>query len=131
MFKTLSAETAVTETVQQGIFLIPETPTIGAAISLADSAAMSLDSLLSQNAIRHELFVSEVDESVCGGCGTCIKTCIFHAAEIDPGPETFLHEHQALRGMRQLRVRLSHRGPGPDQRQHELLSVGDQDPLHL
>jgi len=84
LFKTLSAETAVTETVQQGIFLIPETPTISAASSLADSAAMSLDSLLSQNAIRHELFVSEVDESVCGGCGTCIKTCMFHAAEIDP-----------------------------------------------
>lgn len=83
-FKTMSADTAVTETVQHGIFLIPESQTIAAAISLADSAAMSLDSLLSQNAIRHELFVSEVDESVCGGCGTCIKTCIFHAAEIDP-----------------------------------------------
>jgi len=83
-FKTMSADTAVTETVQQGIYLITETQTIAAAISLADSAAMSLDSLLSQNAIRHELFVSEVDESVCGGCGTCIKTCIFHAAEIDP-----------------------------------------------
>ena len=83
-FKTLSAETTVTETVQQGIHLIPECQTISTAISLADSAAMSLESLLSQNAIRHELFVSEVDESVCGGCGTCIKTCIFHAAEIDP-----------------------------------------------
>jgi len=84
LFKNVSAETAVTETVQQGIFLIPATQPLSSAIALSDSAAMSLDSLLSSNAIRHELFVSEVDEAVCGGCGTCIKTCIFHAAEIDP-----------------------------------------------
>jgi heterodisulfide reductase subunit A-like polyferredoxin/coenzyme F420-reducing hydrogenase delta subunit len=84
LFKTLSSDTAVTETVQQGIFLIPEQQTLASAIAMADSAAMSCDALLSRNAIKHELFVSQVDEDVCGGCGTCIKTCIFHAAEIDP-----------------------------------------------
>lgn len=84
LFKGLSSDTAVTETVQQGIFLIPEQQSLSTAIAMADSAAMSLDALLSRNAIKHELFVSEVDEAVCGGCGTCIKTCIFHAAEIDP-----------------------------------------------
>jgi len=84
LFKTLSSDTAVTETVQQGIFLISEQQSLSNTISMADSAAMSCDALLSRNAIRHELFVSQVDEAVCGGCGTCIKTCIFHAAEIDP-----------------------------------------------
>lgn len=83
-FKTIFSETAVTETAQQGIYLLVESATLTATIAFADSAAMSLDSLLSQNSIRHELFVSEVDEKVCGGCGTCIKTCIFHAAELDP-----------------------------------------------
>lgn len=83
-FKTILSDTAVTETVQQGMFLIPEAATLTTTLAFADSTAMSLDSLLNQNSIKHELFVSEVDADVCGGCGTCIKTCIFHAAELDP-----------------------------------------------
>ncbi len=131
LFKTLSADTAVTETVQQGIYLIPETQSISAAISLADSAAMSLDSMLSQNAIRHELFVSEVDESVCGGCGTCIKTCMFHAAEIDPVRKLSSTNIKRCVGCGNCVSACPTGAPGPDQRQHRLLSVGHQDPLDL
>lgn len=83
LFKTLSSETAVTETTRQGIFLISHLTALNNVVAFADSAAMSLDSLLSKNIIKHELYVSEVDENVCGGCGTCIKTCIFHAVEFD------------------------------------------------
>ncbi|MBI5833992.1 MAG: hydrogenase iron-sulfur subunit [Armatimonadetes bacterium] len=33
--------------------------------------------------LRHTILMSEVDAEVCGGCGTCVKTCAFHAASID------------------------------------------------
>lgn len=82
-FKTAISDTSVTETVNPGIFLIPHGIPFASVLSFADSAAMSLDALLSRHSIRHELFVSEVNEEICGGCGTCIKTCIFHAAEMD------------------------------------------------
>ncbi|MDA8082153.1 MAG: hydrogenase iron-sulfur subunit [Nitrospiraceae bacterium] len=82
-FRNVMSDTAVTETVNPGIFLIPPGPHLSHTIASADSAAMSLDALLSKNSVNHELFVSEVDQEVCGGCGTCIKTCIFKASEID------------------------------------------------
>lgn len=85
-FKPLISDTSTVETSNQGIFVIPyvkDTP-LSYIIALSDSASTLTDSLLSKKEIEHELFVSEVDEEVCGGCGTCIKTCIFHAAELDP-----------------------------------------------
>jgi heterodisulfide reductase subunit A-like polyferredoxin/coenzyme F420-reducing hydrogenase delta subunit len=82
-FKPLISDTAVTETVNPGIFLLSHGVPMNAAVAMADSAAMSLDTLLHRHSLRHELFVSEVNEEICGGCGTCIKTCIFHAAEMD------------------------------------------------
>lgn len=83
-FKNVLSDTSVTETSSAGIFLVPHDGSLATAAALADSAALSLDSLLSGHSIQHELFVSEVNADICGGCGTCIKTCIFHAAEIDP-----------------------------------------------
>lgn len=83
-FRNLLSETALTETAQPGIFLIPHGLKTAESPAYADSAAICLDSLLGRSAIHHELFVSEVDAEVCGGCGTCIKTCIFRAAELDP-----------------------------------------------
>lgn len=85
-FKNLLSDTATVETAQPGIFMIPRTDDIplSGIISLADSANTAVNRLLSHGDIQHELFVSEVDSEVCGGCGTCIKTCIFHAAELDP-----------------------------------------------
>ncbi len=82
--KNAYSDTSVTETSNPGIFLIAHDIAPAAVLAVADSAAMSLDSLLSRHSIKHELFVSEVDADICGGCGTCIKTCMFHAAELDP-----------------------------------------------
>jgi F420-non-reducing hydrogenase iron-sulfur subunit len=84
-FRNLISETATVETAQAGIFMIPHTEgrSLSTMISLADSANTIVNKLLGHGDIQHELFVSEVDKEVCGGCGTCIKTCIFHAAEID------------------------------------------------
>ncbi|MDP3111721.1 MAG: hydrogenase iron-sulfur subunit [Thermodesulfovibrionales bacterium] len=85
-FVPIISDTATVETVNPGIVVIPFTKNapLPHIIALSDSASTLLDSLLSKKEIEHELFVSEVDEKVCGGCGTCIKTCIFHAAELDP-----------------------------------------------
>lgn len=85
-FTNILSDTVTVETAQKGIFLIPfgaESSLTSAAL-YADSAVTAVNSLLGHGDIQHELFVSEVDREVCGGCGTCIKTCIFHAAEIDP-----------------------------------------------
>lgn len=82
-FKNLLSDTTTVETAQPGIFMIPPADKLSKSISLADSANTAVNKLLTRGDIQHELFVSEVDEQVCGGCGTCIKTCIFHAAELD------------------------------------------------
>lgn len=85
-FKPVISDTSTAETVNPGMVVIPfnKDASLSHIIALSDSASTLLDSLLSKKEIEHELFVSEVDETVCGGCGTCIKTCIFHAAKLDP-----------------------------------------------
>lgn len=51
---------------------------------LVYASVLRLTSLLNKNEIIHENLISDVDENVCGGCGTCVKTCMFHASKIDP-----------------------------------------------
>ena len=53
-------------------------------ISAASTAVLSLITILDKNEIQHPVLVSEVDENVCGGCGTCVKTCAFSASSLDP-----------------------------------------------
>ncbi|MEK7705732.1 MAG: hydrogenase iron-sulfur subunit [Myxococcota bacterium] len=48
-----------------------------------DSAVLALEGLLEQREVRHDLLVAAVHDDLCGGCGTCVKTCVFHAARID------------------------------------------------
>lgn len=52
-------------------------------VSGASRTVLSLTSLLDANEIAHSLLISAVDEKVCGGCGTCVKTCAFAASNID------------------------------------------------
>ncbi|MFC1562551.1 hydrogenase iron-sulfur subunit [candidate division KSB1 bacterium] len=49
----------------------------------AGIAVLSLTTILDRNEIEHRVLISEVDENVCGGCGTCVKTCAFSASSID------------------------------------------------
>jgi len=49
----------------------------------AGIAVLSLTTILDKNEIKHRVLISEVDEKVCGGCGTCVKTCAFSASSID------------------------------------------------
>jgi heterodisulfide reductase subunit A-like polyferredoxin/coenzyme F420-reducing hydrogenase delta subunit len=49
----------------------------------ARAAVLTLTTLLDQGEILHSVRVSAVDENVCGGCATCVKTCAFSAAGMD------------------------------------------------
>ena len=100
LFKTLNNDTLCVETKDPGITVIRESINAGTCShveknsvcttelreisNLVNSAVLHLTAFLSQNEIIHESLISEVDENVCGGCGTCVKTCMFHASKIDP-----------------------------------------------
>ena len=53
-------------------------------VAAASTATTVLDGILSANEIAHPLLVTEVDRTLCGACGTCVKTCAYHACSIDP-----------------------------------------------
>jgi len=50
----------------------------------ASQAVLFITTMLDKNELKHPIWVSEIDENVCGGCGTCVKTCAFSASTIDP-----------------------------------------------
>jgi F420-non-reducing hydrogenase iron-sulfur subunit len=74
------------ETREPGIWFIPfreDGDFLAAETSAASVAVVSLTALLDRNEIEHSVLISEVDEAVCGGCGTCVKTCAFSASSMD------------------------------------------------
>jgi len=82
---TRNNSTMASWTREDGVFVVSTPETDLRAQSQAASAATGmLDVLLSQNEIRHPLQITEVDTAACGACGTCVKTCAFHANRIDP-----------------------------------------------
>lgn len=74
------------ETVDPGIMVVPvrsgESP-IRDRVAVADSAAMVLVLRLSQPQTYHYHETSKVDEALCGGCATCVRTCAFGACYLD------------------------------------------------
>ncbi len=58
--------------------------TINESIVDGYAAASSISRVLSGDEITQFIVISDVDESVCGGEGICVKTCFFHACSIDP-----------------------------------------------
>jgi heterodisulfide reductase subunit A-like polyferredoxin/coenzyme F420-reducing hydrogenase delta subunit len=84
-FTSINSTNFPVQTIESGIVIIPGSLEDGLErlVAQADSAALSLISLLDQDELVHELAISRVDEDVCGGCGTCVKTCIFHASQLD------------------------------------------------
>lgn len=54
-----------------------------AEMSGASVAVLSLSTILDASEIAHPLLITAVNENVCGGCGTCVKTCAFSASSID------------------------------------------------
>lgn len=86
-FRVKNPNTLPVQTKDEGKVVIPAHNADGRffreEIAYADSAALSLQIVLSRNFIQHPLVVSELDSSLCGGCGTCVRTCAFKASSID------------------------------------------------
>jgi len=82
----LTMDSRMVETIEEGIFIIPNLETLDMLmrVALADAASLAVINLLEQPELLHKNLVSEVDESKCGGCGTCVKTCSFQASTVDP-----------------------------------------------
>ena len=57
--------------------------TINESIIDGYAAATGISRVLSGNEITQFVTISDVDESICGGEGICVKTCYFHACSID------------------------------------------------
>ncbi|PKL75470.1 MAG: hypothetical protein CVV27_15225, partial [Candidatus Melainabacteria bacterium HGW-Melainabacteria-1] len=90
--RSLDPHTHPAETVDAGIMVVPlrdESARIANKVSGADSAAMALVLKLSQTRAVHLVDVSRVDEDLCGGCASCVKTCAFGACTI--GDDGFSH----------------------------------------
>ena len=75
---------AIGSTMNPGVWFIPtkKESTFDSAMSGASVAVLSLTTLLDRDVIEHAELITEVDESACGGCGTCVKTCAFSASSI-------------------------------------------------
>jgi len=74
------------ETVDPGIMVVPtrsDDVLERDVVAAADSAAMAFMLKLSQPRTVHFQDTSAVDETLCGGCATCVRTCAFGACSLD------------------------------------------------
>jgi heterodisulfide reductase subunit A-like polyferredoxin/coenzyme F420-reducing hydrogenase delta subunit len=84
--RALSPATHPAETVDPGIMVVPVRGSDAPEreqVSAADSAAMALVLRLSQPTTIHYADTSAVNELLCGGCATCVRTCAFGACSLD------------------------------------------------
>jgi len=85
--RSVQPSTHPSETIDPGIMVVPlrdSEDSLKSKVAAADSAAMALVLKLSQPHSTHYFDVSAVDETLCGGCASCVKTCAFGACTIDP-----------------------------------------------
>lgn len=95
--RSINPATHPAETVEPGLMVIPPVvePTLRNRVAAADSAAMALVLRLSRPETEHYVLTSKVDESLCGGCASCVKTCAFGACTL--GEEDGLSHVEARR----------------------------------
>ncbi len=80
------------ETVDDGVMVMPlrkEGAQESDKIAAADAAVMALVLKLSHDTVVRYRHTSVVDETLCGGCATCVRTCAFGACYI--GDDGFSH----------------------------------------
>ena len=73
-------------TKDQGVWFVPrrvQREPLSEITTRARAVVLSLTTVLDSRELAHPVLVSEIDETVCGGCGTCVKTCAFAASGID------------------------------------------------
>ena len=85
--RSINPSTHPAETVESGLMVVPpfgeSEHAVRDQVAAADSAAMALALRLSQPETVHYVQTSSVDESLCGACASCVKTCAFKACYID------------------------------------------------
>jgi F420-non-reducing hydrogenase iron-sulfur subunit len=84
--RSIQPSTHPAETVDPGIMVVAgqgAEQTTRDRVAVADAAALALVLQLSRPTITHFHDVSHVDELLCGGCASCVKTCAFGACSID------------------------------------------------
>ncbi|MHC4858627.1 MAG: hydrogenase iron-sulfur subunit, partial [Planctomycetota bacterium] len=98
----LDETSARCQTQERGIFLINppggEDGGVSQGIIAADAAAAIVTNLLSASEIRHRVTVSCVEEELCGGCGACVKTCMFRAVTLAGIPPVSHIDSRRCRG---------------------------------
>lgn len=90
--RSIDPDTHPSETIDPGIMVVPVRESRDRTrekVAAADSAAIALVLRLSQPTTVHHLDVSSVDETLCGGCASCVRTCAFGACSI--GEDGYSH----------------------------------------
>lgn len=90
--RSIDPDTHPSETIDPGIMVVPVRSSgdrTREKVAAADSAAMALVLQLSQPTTTHYMDVSQVDETLCGGCASCVRTCAFGACSL--GEDGFSH----------------------------------------
>ncbi len=83
--RSIDPMTHPAETIDPGVMVLPQgaaDPSMSERVSAGDSAAMALVLRLSQEETTHYSDVSKVDDTLCGGCASCVRTCAFGACYI-------------------------------------------------
>lgn len=100
LFKPVNSDTMQVFTYEQGIFLLPDDEGLPLSniVSLSDSVAFAVTSFLEKKELSYKIVVSEINEELCSGCGTCVKTCMFKASSIDPLKKVSVIDEQRCKG---------------------------------
>lgn len=95
---TLNNDTLKVQTRDEAVVVVPKSDDLTTTVACANAAAFAISNILNKRTINHELFVSRVNEEICGGCGTCVKTCIFNASAIDIAKHLSVIDYERCRG---------------------------------
>ena len=100
LFKPVNPDTLQVFTYEKGIFLLPddESQELANIVALSDSAAFAVTSFLERKDLGYNIVVSEINEELCSGCGTCVKTCMFKASSIDALKKVSVIDEQRCKG---------------------------------
>jgi heterodisulfide reductase subunit A-like polyferredoxin/coenzyme F420-reducing hydrogenase delta subunit len=99
-FKPVNPDTMQVYTYEPGIFLLPddESQSLAEIVAISDSVAFAVTAFLESDVIHYKITVSEINESLCSGCGTCVKTCMFKASSINPMKKVSIIDEQRCKG---------------------------------
>jgi coenzyme F420-reducing hydrogenase delta subunit/NAD-dependent dihydropyrimidine dehydrogenase PreA subunit len=93
---------ARSQTHDRGVFVInpahAQAGDLATELLAADATAISVMTLLHHSEIHHRVTVSDVRSELCGGCGVCVKTCIFHAVSLRGEPRVSVIDPRRCRG---------------------------------